>query len=130
MVFLFIGIGLLIAYWGTSAWALFSGRHRREKARRRAVHAFILAGIGAVATLILGFGLELIMAGTGMVEVGPGADGAQNTAEQVFSGAAWWFALGGLVLLVLPTLAIGLHLLRVHKDHRASLVGGAPPKSR
>lgn len=130
MVFLFIGIGLLIVYWGISAWALFSGRHRREKARRRAVHAFILAGIGAVATVLLGFGVELIMAGTGMIEVGPRGDGTQNTAEQVFSGAAWWFALGGFVLLVLPTLAIGFHLLRVHKNHRASLVSGAPPKSQ
>ena len=106
---------------------LFSGRHRREKARRRSTHAFILAGIGAIATLALGFGLELIMAGTGMIEGGPAAEGAHHTAKQVLSGAAWWFALGGFVLLVLPTLAIGVHLRFVHKQHRASLVATTQP---
>lgn len=129
MIFVFILIGLVAVYWVIASMLMLSVKHRHERARRRAFHCFVLAAIALVVTLALGFGTELIMAGTGMVEVGKGGEQEASAAEQIFSGAAWWFILGGGVLLVLPTVAIGINMLRLHKKHAESVASGSLPGS-
>jgi disulfide bond formation protein DsbB len=126
MVFIIIGIASLAVYWGIALWMLRSVKHRHEKARRRAIHFFILAAVGFGVTVLLGFGTELVMAATGMVEVGHAGEHGASAAKAVFSGAAWWFMLGSFVLLVVPTVVLGFHMLRLHREHvgRGDSAGG------